>query len=212
MRLHTLFSIRSAAVAAVAAVAVQATAQQPAGPAGTNPNEFKVLKLSDLKSDFAKKPSTLSGPSAKAKEWGVLDVTFATAPEWIDGLTATFTVMFDNPKADEKKGERRISLFQTTIEYPDIAKGNDHKAGAVMLPSALLRFGRPIGYAVQFMVAGQEVGAMGVGEGILKDKAEWWKDPKILDNPIVQRRDGYLVDRMKSPFQLVDLHSYEVSR
>lgn len=213
MRFPTLSAFRSAAIAAFAAFAASAPAQQAVkGPPGTNPNEFKVLKLSDLNHDYRQKPKTLSGSSAKSKEWGVFDVTFATAPEWIDGLVATYTVMFDNPKADEKKGERRISMFRTTVEYPDVEKGNDHKAGVVLPPAVLLRHGRPVGFAVQFTVGGQEVGALGIEDGILKGREKWWADPKILDSQIVQKRDGYLVDRMKSPFLLVDIESYEVSR
>ena len=195
----------------VALAAVSASAQAP-GPAGTNPNEFKIVKLSDLIRDYRQKPKALTGVSAKAKEWGVFDVEFATRPDWIEGLVAIYTVIFDNEKADEKKGEKRISLFQATVEYPDVAKANDHKAGVVLPPAVLLRRGRPIGFAVQFQVAGQEIAAMGVGEGILKGRENWWADPAILGAPIVQKFDGYLVDRMKSPFQLVDIDSYEVSR
>lgn len=189
-----------------------AGADKGGGPAGTNPNEFKIVKLTDLKNDYRQKPRAISGASAKAKEWGVFDATFATVPDWIDGLVATFTVMLDNPKADVKKGETRISLFQTTIEYADVEKGKDHKVGVVMPPAALLRYGTPIGFAVQFSIDGQEVASMGVGDGILKSRENWWADPQILDSSIVQKREGYMIDRAKSPFQLIDIDSYEVSR
>jgi hypothetical protein len=212
MHHKTSFALRAVALLAAFLFSFSAGAQQKGGPAGTNPNEFKIVKLSDLKHDSRQKLRAMSGTSAKAKEWGVFDVTFATAPEWIDGLVATFTVVLDNPKADEKKGERRISIFQTSAEYPDVAKGNDHKVGVVLPPTAFLRYGDPIGFAVQFTVGGQEIAAQGQGDGLLKGRDAWWGDSRILDAPIVQRREGYLFDRMKSPFQLVDIDSYEVSR
>ena len=34
---------------------------------------------------------------------------------------------------------------------------------------------------------------------------------QIVNSPKVQRRDGYLIDRMKSPFQLQDNDNYEES-
>ncbi len=207
-------AFRAAALFAALLFAAQASAQgQAKGPPGTNPNEFKVVKLTDLKHDYLQKPRALSGASAKAKEWGVFDVTFATAPEWIDGLVATFTVVLDDPKADVKKGDAKLSLFQTTLEYPHVDKGNTHKIGVVLPPAALGRFGVPIGFAVQFSVAGQEIAAQGVAEGMLKTVGDgWWTNPKVLEAPFLQNRDGYLVDRMKSPFLLVDIDSYEVSR
>ena len=214
MNFQSKSAIRAATLAAAMLLASQAGAQgQAKGPPGTNPNEFKVVKMTDLKHDYLQRARSLSGASAKAKEWGVFDVTFATAPEWIDGLVATFTVILEDPKADMKKGETKLSLFQTTVEYPHVEKGNVHKIGVVIPPAALARFGTPSGFAVQFSVAGQEIAAQGVTEGMLKSVGEgWWTNPKVLEAPFLQNREGYLVDRMKSPFLLVDIDSYEVSR
>lgn len=202
------------ATASLLCAAFPALAQQRGGgPAGTNPNEFKIIKLSDLKGgESRQKLRALSGASAKAKEWGIFDATFATAPDWIDEMVVSYTVMLLNPKADAKKGEIPISLFQATVEYSDIEKGKNHKVGVVLPPAALLRYGDPIGFAVQFSIGGQEIAAQGVGDGILKNRENWWEDSQILDSPKVQKREGYLIDRMKSPFQLVDIDSYEVSR
>ena len=105
-----------------------------------------------------------------------------------------------------------MSFFTLTLSYSDIARGKDHKVGAVLLPAALLRFGRPMGVAAKISVGGKEVATKDDGEGPLKGAEKWWENPKIVDSPKVQKRDGYLIDRMKSPFQLQDNDNYEESR
>lgn len=216
MKTSPVKCVRALLVAAAAFAAVAARAQQPAaaaGPAGANPNEIKITKLTDLSHDYQQKAKSIDGKtSQKSRVWGVFDATFATAPEWIDSMTVTFTVILLNPKADAKKGEKPMTLMQTTVEYADVAQDREHKVGAVVLPAALLRFGSPLGFAATFSVGGKEVASQGVGKGPLQSHKDWWKDPAILDHPNVQRRDSYIVDRMKSPFQLVDPDSYELSR
>lgn len=206
-----------ALVAAAAAFAVSfAVAQQPAapaaGPAGSNPGEVKILKLTDF-NDYKQKAKSITGKtSQKSRVWGVFDVTFQTVPQWIDSMTITYMVMLFNPKADAKKNEKQLTLMQTTVEYADVAQDREHKAGAVVLPAALLRLGEPIGFSASISVAGKEVASQGVSRGPLSSHKEWWKEDAVLNSPNVQRRDSYMVDRMDSPFQLVDPDDYELSR
>lgn len=206
-----------ALVAAAAAFAVSfAVAQQPAapaaGPAGSNPGEVKITKLTDF-NDYKQKAKSITGKtSQRSRVWGVFDVTFQTTPQWIDSMTITYTVILLNPKPDAKKGEKPMTLMQTTVEYADVQQDREHRAGAVVLPAALLRLGEPLGFAVSISVGGKEVASQGVGKGPLQSHKEWWKDSAILDHPNVQRRDAYMMDRMKSPFQLVDPDDYELSR
>lgn len=182
-------------------------AQAVAAPAA---EIVRITKVTELGRDMLQRAVGLGGKSAKAKTWGVLDVAFDTAPEWINELTVTFTVMLYNEKP--LQGEKAISLFQITSVYGDVARGRDHRVGVVLLPVALERFGRPIGFAAQMFVDGNSVGEFGVGDGILSKENRWWKNDKITASPIVQKREGYLLERSKSPFYLVDIDSYEVSR
>ncbi|MBQ6103696.1 MAG: hypothetical protein IJL06_08500 [Kiritimatiellae bacterium] len=203
----------AAAFAASFAVA-QGPAAAPAGPSGTNPGDVKITKLSDLSHDYRQKAKSIDGKtSQKSRIWGVFDVTFQTTPAWIDSMTVTYTVILLNQKADTKKGEKPMTLMQTTVEYGDVQQDREHKAGAVVLPAALLRLGEPIGFAATISVGGKEVASQGVAKNPALQKApEWWKNPDILNHPNVQRRDAYMMDRMKSPFQLVDPDDYELSR
>ena len=52
----------------------------------------------------------------------------------------------------------------------------------------------------------------GVGAESLSSKEKWWGNKQITDHPTVRKRDGYLIERSKSPFALVDIDSYEASR
>ncbi len=211
------FKSARALVAAAAAFAVSfAVAQQPAapaaGPAGSNPGDVKITKLSDF-NDYKQKAKSITGKtSQKSRVWGVFDVTFQTTPAWIDSMTITYTVILFNPKADAKKNEKQLTLMQTTVEYADVQQDREHKAGAVVLPAALLRLGEPIGFAASISVGGKEVASQGVSRGPLASHKEWWKEDAVLNSPNVQRRDAYMTDRMKSPFQLVDPDDYELSR
>lgn len=216
MKTSPIQRVRALVVAAAAFAVSFAVAQQPAapaaGPAGTNPGDVKILKLTDF-NDYRQKAKSITGKtSQKSRIWGVFDVTFQTVPQWIDSMTITYTVILLNPKPDAKKGEKPMTLMQTTVEYADVAQDREHKAGAVVLPAALLRLGEPLGFAVSISVGGKEVASQGVGKGPLQSHKEWWKDSAILDHPNVQRRDAYMMDRMKSPFQLVDPDDYELSR
>ncbi len=211
-RLRTL----SAALAALASAAVLAQQplppRPPAGPAGSTEGEVKITKLSDLGHDYQQKARSVDGKtSQKSKIWGVFDVSFATAPEWIDSLTVTYTVVMQKT-GQLKPGEKAISVFQVSVEDPDVEQGRDHKAGAVLKPAALKRFGKVIGFAAEISVGGKVVAADSQTEGPLRGQEKWWLNPKIMEGANVARRDGYLLDRMKTPFQLVDIDNYEVSR
>ena len=216
MKTSPIQRVRALVVAAAAFAVSFAVAQQPAapaaGPAGTHPGDVKILKLTDF-NDYRQKAKSITGKtSQKSRIWGVFDVTFQTVPQWIDSMTITYTVILLNPKPDAKKNEKPMTLMQTTVEYADVAQDREHKAGAVVLPAALLRLGEPLGFAVSISVGGKEVASQGVGKGPLQSHKEWWKDSAILDHPNVQRRDAYMMDRMESPFQLVDPDDYEMSR
>ena len=216
MKTSPIQRVRALVVVAAAFAVSFAVAQQPAapaaGPAGSNPGEVKILKLTDF-NDYKQKAKSITGKtSQKSRVWGAFDVTFQTVPQWIDSMTITYMVMLFNPKADAKKNEKQLTLMQTTVEYADVAQDREHKAGAVVLPAALLRLGEPIGFAASISVAGKEVASQGVSRGPLASHKEWWKEDAVLNSPNVQRRDSYMVDRMDSPFQLVDPDDYELSR
>lgn len=185
-------------------------AQAVAPAAGPSSDILRIRKLTEMGRDLYQRTPSLGGRSPKQKDWGVLDVTFDTAPEWIDSLTVTFSMMLQNKKA--RQGEPVYSLLTLTTEYRDVAQGRDHKAGVVILPVAMERYGQPIGVAVQFFRDGQLIAETGVGTDSLSSQPKWWSNSKVTDSPGVRKRDGYMIERSKSPFALVEIDSYEASR
>ena len=183
---------------------------QAAAPAAPSSDILRIRKVTELGRDMFQRAPSMGNRSPKQKDWGVLDVTFDSAPEWIDEMTVTFTVMLQNKKA--KQGEPAFSLLTLTSEYRDIAQGRDRKAGVVVLPVAMERHGQPIGIGVQFFRDGQLIAESGVGAESLSSQEKWWANPRVTDSPNVKKRDGYLIERSKSPFALVDIDSYEASR
>lgn len=200
-------------------------AQQPAakGPAGTNPGEIKIerQKMTNLGKDtYQRVRGVTGGASAKAREWGVFDVVYRlnTAPLWVDEVIVTYTVMLrQNGNADEKAGlqdpKQDVSLLRLSVAYANLDGDRqvEHRAGVIVEPDVLARYGRAIGFAVQISIGGKEVASEGFGDDILRGREKWWLDPKIIDSPIVVKRDGLLLDRTKTPFALMDIDSYDRS-
>ncbi len=182
-------------------------AQQPAPPAS---DILRIKSVTDLSREYQQRAMGMGAKTAKPKTWGVFDVVFDTAPLWIDELTITYSVMLFNDKP--LQGEKVLSLMKLTVEYGDIAQGREHRAGVVVPAVALERFGKPIGFAVQFFIGGNPVAESGVVDGSLKGQERWWVNPVVLDSQAVQKRDGYMLERSKSVFSLVDIDSYEAGR
>lgn len=171
---------------------------------------LRIRKMTDLNRDYRQRAYPLGNRSVKPRDWGVFDVTFDMAPEWVDEMTITYTVMLQNSKV--KPPEKVLSLMKLTAMYSDVERGRDRKAGIVIAPSTLARYGDPIGFAVEIFVAGQLAAEEGVVTGPLRGQQDWWKNPAVVDSAAVQKRDGYLVERSKSVFGLVDLDAYEVGK
>ena len=178
----------------------------PTGAAASAENIINIRSLTEPK-DASQRATPLGNRSGRQKQWGVFDVTFDTAPEWLDEITITYTVLLNNPKA--KPGEKQMSLYTFTADYADVAMGREHKAGVVLPPAALLRYGAPIGFAVKISVGGRTV-ERGTPDKI-GNIAKWWSDPAVTSHQNVQKREG-LMERGKSPFALVDIDSYEVAK
>ncbi|MBR1609014.1 MAG: hypothetical protein IJ678_05305 [Kiritimatiellae bacterium] len=203
--------------ASLAFEAGPAAAQGVPAPAAPGAGTVAVLAnaCTDLRNYEVKRTPSISGgaSASKARVWGVFDVSFATKPEWIDELTVTYSVMLFKQDANEADGEKKFNFFRVSVAYADVAKGAEHKAGAVLLPAALLRWGKPMGFAAQFTVDGQEVCPPYHQEtGPLAKQAAWWANSNVTDGPATEKHEGYLLDRAKTPFALVNPDSYETSR
>ncbi len=154
--------------------------------------------------------TTASRTARKPREWAVFDVPYDTTAEWIDDLVFNFSVLTMHRTPE---GKTEYGFFHTTVRYADVARG-EHMACAVMSGVALQRWGEPVALAVE--VAGVD-GTTLVSDTTVMQAAslptdtqkDWWKNPKVTDNASVVKRDGYLVERSKSPFAFVNVDDYE---
>ncbi len=205
-------------------VAAGVLAQQPPLVDFTKVIKFSPSALPRLGSDSTwvqKTPKFYGSAKNKEKEWGVFEYVFDSAIPWIDEMTAKYYVLLDSATlpASEKppEGTPRFTFCELSVRYVDIQKGKDHKISAVLLPAALLRFGKPIGFGVEVSIGDQPVfvdnQAGGVLGKVLKSKDEkWWENAQIVSGPNTVKRDGYLIDRAKTPFNLVAIDDNETSK
>ncbi len=224
--------------AALTLAVVSAVAQQPLPPnfkwaSHVVFNKNQMPRLGN-DSSWQQKTPHIAGNSRKEQIWGVLDYSFDTDLAWTDDMTVNFYVLMDaslitkaeykDPLADPKQ---RFSFMQLTLRYSDIPKGKDHKVSAVLLPAALMRFGRVIAMGFEATVKGEVVFTTGnqMVAGELKKglemmiqknpavaKENWWTLQPIVGNDKCVKRDGYLVDRAKTPFAFSAIDDYEMSK
>lgn len=235
-----LMSLR-VAVAALIAAALPALAQQRQATATPQPidwtkavpeNSFKAPKVSQDNSWKQRTPRIHGNAQRKEQEWGVFDYTFDTLAPWTDNMTATFYLLLDAEeiqKRDKITDQPRFSLMQLTMRYGDIQKGKDHKISAVLLPAALERFGKPIGLGLVVTVGDtvvytDDMNVAGPLQPLLQRalknaqannptvRPKWWDFIGQFAGEKLARRNDYLVDRAKTPFALVAIDDYVMSK
>lgn len=146
----------------------------------------------------------------RPKEWAVFEITYDTLPDWMDEVVVTYYLMAERRGVEAKKEkEKEYTLYQTTVRYADVARG-EHTACVVLSPATLLRNGDQfIGLAVEFTSSdGTLLAVQNEVTGSVLPQ-DWWKKPEVTENKSVIKRDG-LMDRSKTPFGLINLDDYEV--
>lgn len=142
----------------------------------------------------------------RAKEWRTVLVTYDTAPAWIDELLIQFYVL--GMTRDPETNRNVYSFYKMAVRYRDIAEGRDHMARVYLRPAALERYGEPVAVAAVITLEGEVVAE--ISEEPAKLPADWWKNPLVTDSKATTTRDGYLLDRSKSPWALINTDDYEV--
>ena len=233
-------SHRVAAVAAVLVAASALMAQQPRSQAPQAINwalavpesSFKGPKISQDGTWSARTPRIYGNAQNKEQTWGVFEYSFETKAPWTDNMTATFHLLLDAEEIIKKKevpeDTPRFSYMTLTLRYSDIPKGKDHKISAVLLPVALQRFGKPIALGVEvavgdtvvyvdekniapvLAVAMQRVAQANPGGKLPK----WWEfiNATSAIQSKMARRNDYLLDRAKTPFSVVAIDDYLISK
>ncbi len=198
----------------VSDVGAQGFAPAAAVPGAAQPDLSGVLRvrksprLSNARDWQQRTPVFIGQASRTPRDWGVFEVVFDANPKWTDELVVTFHLMLQNTDPQEQPP---FSLYRLTSRYMDVAQGRNKVVSAVLLPSALQRHGRPIGLAVEFSVNGQVVATESdTTAAFLRDR--WWENAQIVDSPQTVKREGYLLERSRTPFALVNIDDHEVSK
>ncbi len=150
--------------------------------------------------------TSVGGGVKRAQDWHVVSVIYDTAPAWMDDLLVQFHVL---TMIQEPQTRRNLySLYRKTVRYVDIEQGRDHRAMAFLRPAAMKRYGNVVASAAVLTVEGKVVDEQSETATDLPEF--WWRNPLVLDSPALTVREGYLLNRMESPWALVNPDDYEV--
>ena len=165
---------------------------QPAGAqASPASKQLRIRKLNAKKQPTPKYDvQRVSLGQSQVRQWMQLQVSFDTAPEWMDQLDFTFYAL-----VKAKKGQAKYTLFRSAISYVNVEKGS-HEGVMYLHPSTLKRYGDVESMAVIVRVNGQ-LAAM---ESDPKSKQRWWEQLSPVD--------GYLLNRMETPFAMINYDNY----
>jgi hypothetical protein len=178
--------------------------QQPAAPSGGT-----VARIRDMTGvgprAIVKTPeysTSISRGKATPKDWAELTVTFDTEPEWIDELTLQYYVLVHDRKKDS------YGLFKGSVTHLDVAKGRGHLSVMYLRPVALLRYGEVVAMAVELVHKGEVIDSKNDDRmaGRAKLAREWWKSQTL---PV---KEGYILNRLQTPFGLINYDDYESVR
>ena len=137
--------------------------------------------------------------------WYELSVTYDTAPEWIGELTIQYVAM----SVSVEDGVSAYSIFKTPVRYADIEQGRSHVGTAYLHPKAIKRYGDLVAVAVEILHNGTVIAeASDVANKRIPE--DWWKNAAVTESQATTIREGYLLDRARSPFALVNMDDYEL--
>lgn len=149
--------------------------------------------------------SSIQGGVKPSQRWGKISVYYDTTPEWMDDLAFQYFVLAR--KVDG--GKAIFSLYTTTVRYTDVRRGANHESSVFLRPPAIERYGDVIATAVEVSVGGKVVAEDSHVEGAPKMPDRWWRQPTVVESKDVVAREGYLLDRSRSPFALINIDDNE---
>lgn len=150
--------------------------------------------------------TSIGAGAKRAQEWHVVTVNYDSAPEWMDDLLVEFHVLTMIPDSETRRN--LYSLYKKTVRYVDIERGKDHRAMAFLRPAAIKRYGKVVASAAILTVEGKVVDEQ--SETAVDLPEFWWRNPLVIDSPALTVREGYLLNRIESPWALVNPDDYEV--
>ncbi|MEI7880679.1 MAG: hypothetical protein WCI95_07360 [bacterium] len=148
---------------------------------------------------LVKNPNPGVSRRAALSQWAELGVQYDTDPEWLDEVSFQYYVLLRGKTATE------FVLLKGAVTYVDVARGRAHLGVAYVRPAAFARYGEIVGVAVEAKIKGETVSVLAEGRlGPSKPlPLEWWKNPNLSP------KEGYILDKSKTPFALINFDDYE---
>lgn len=139
------------------------------------------------------------GAQSRSRAWYKIEVSYDVEPDWLDEVTFTYYVVV---KAKEPIPGRNSlwTLFKGEVTYVNIEKGRDKRSDIYLHPSTLARFGAVERVAAVVSVGGRMV-AMEGEPALAGPNPRWWEQ--------LTPQDGYLMNRMQTPFAMINFDDYE---
>jgi hypothetical protein len=186
--------VTSLSLATVLLLAISpAFAQQPV-PAPVSDRPVTIKDITGFKIQTPEYQIKRSQTAARTRDWFQIITTYDTDPEWVDEVQFTYYVLVKN-KNPASHGPPQ-SLFKGEVSYINVEKGK-HKSDMFIHPSTLSRYGDVQAIAVLMTVQGRLI-AM---ESKPPSNQRWWE--------ALQPQDGYLLNRMQTPFAMLYFDDYE---
>ena len=121
---------------------------------------------------------------------------YSTAPEWMDELEFRYYALVQS-----KKGKKEYTLLRGDVTYVNIERnaggGPRHKSVVYLHPTTLARYGEVERLAVLIYYQGRLIGI----ESEPSTKQRWWEQ--------LTPKSGYVLNRLESPFAMINYDDYE---
>jgi len=130
---------------------------------------------------------------AKVREWSRINVSYDTAPDWIDEMEVRFYV-------GVKGKNTGAVMFQATVTFVDVPRGS-HAEAVFLSPGALERYGSVEAMAAEFFVKGEKV-AVVTHPAVSPVAAPWWASGSL------KTIEGRLLNRAQTPFAFVAIDGH----
>jgi hypothetical protein len=129
--------------------------------------------------------------AGRTRHWFQVNVSYETTPEWIDDVTFTYYIV-----TQSKTGGKKPTMFRGEVTYVNVQKGK-HESDMYLHPSTIARYGEAQRVGVVISSQGRVL-AM---ESMPASNQRWWEQ--------VTPQDGYVLNRMQTPFAMMNFDVYE---
>lgn len=167
-------------------------------PGTTHAQDGDILRIRRLEGSLVRAPQYSVTPqqrSSRQRQWLEVRTQFETRPDWVDEMTFTYYVVLRNQRPAQ--GEPEFMLFRGETTYVNIARTRDGVSTIYMHPSTVERYGSL--FRVGVVISSQ--GRVLAMESSPSAEGRWWEQ--------LPPRDGFLLNRMQTPFAMVNFDDFE---